>query len=48
MSEGPVNWTFLRPLSNARFLKPVGEMNIWFGFFLGWGTTAAPAWTRAT
>ena len=35
-------------LANARFLEPVGEMNIHFGFFLGWGTTAAPAWTRAT
>jgi predicted dinucleotide-binding enzyme len=31
-------------LSNARYLEPVGEMNIHFGFFLGWGTTAAPAW----
>jgi hypothetical protein len=35
------------PLSNARFLEPVGEMNIWFGFFLGWGTNAAPAWIKA-
>lgn len=35
------------PLSNARFLEPVGEMNIWFGFFLGWGTSAAPAWIKA-
>ena len=35
------------PLSNARFLEPVGEMNIWFGFFLGWGTSTAPAWTKA-
>jgi predicted dinucleotide-binding enzyme len=35
-------------LANARFLEPVGEMNIHFGSFLGWGTTAAPAWTRAT
>ena len=35
------------PLSNARFLESVGEMNIWFGFFLGWGTSTAPAWTKA-
>jgi hypothetical protein len=35
------------PLSNARFLEPVGEINIWFGFFLGWGTSAAPAWVKA-
>ncbi|RXF75335.1 NADPH-dependent F420 reductase [Hansschlegelia zhihuaiae] len=34
------------PLSNARFLEPVGEINIWFGFFLGWGTSAAPAWIK--
>jgi 8-hydroxy-5-deazaflavin:NADPH oxidoreductase len=30
------------PLSNAHFLEPVGEMNIHFAFFLGWGTSAAP------
>lgn len=35
------------PLSNARYLEPVGEINIHFGFFLGWGTTAAPAWIKA-
>jgi predicted dinucleotide-binding enzyme len=35
------------PLSNARFLEPLGEMNIWFGFFLGWGTSAAPTWIKA-
>jgi predicted dinucleotide-binding enzyme len=35
------------PLSNARFLEPVGELNIWFGVFLGWGTSAAPAWIKA-
>ena len=35
------------PLSNARYLEPVGEINIHFGFFLGWGTTAAPAWLKA-
>lgn len=32
------------PLSNSRFLEPMGEMNIHFGFFLGWGTVAAPVW----
>ena len=36
------------PLSNARFLEPIGQINIWFGFFLGWGTSAAPAWIKAT
>jgi 8-hydroxy-5-deazaflavin:NADPH oxidoreductase len=35
------------PLSNARYLEPVGEINIHFGFFLGWGTSAAPAWIKA-
>jgi NADPH-dependent F420 reductase len=34
------------PLSNARYLEPVGEINIHFGFFLGWGTSAAPAWIK--
>lgn len=34
------------PLSNSRFLEPMGEMNIHFGFFLGWGTVAAPVWKR--
>ncbi len=34
------------PLRNSRFLEPVGGMNIQFGFFLGWGPAAAPAWVR--
>ena len=34
------------PLSNSRFLEPMGEMNIHFGFFLGWGSVAAPLWQR--
>jgi len=34
------------PLRNSRFLEPMGEMNIHFGFFLGWGTVAAPVWQR--
>lgn len=36
------------PLSNARYLEPVGEINIHFGFFLGWGASAAPAWIKTT
>lgn len=35
------------PLHNARFLEPIGEMNIHFGFFLGWGTSAAPSWRKS-
>ena len=35
------------PLSNSRYLEPLGEINIHFGFFLGWGTSAAPAWIKA-
>lgn len=31
-------------LSNARFIEPIGEMNIHFGFFHGRGTAIAPAW----
>ena len=34
------------PLRNSRFLEPMGEMNIQFGFFLGRGTVAAPIWQR--
>jgi NADPH-dependent F420 reductase len=34
------------PLSNARFIEPIGEMNIHFGFFLGKGPTVAPAWVQ--
>lgn len=32
------------PLTNSRFLEPIGEMNIQFGFFLGKGPVVAPAW----
>lgn len=32
------------PLTNSRFIEPIGEMNIHFGFFLGKGTGIAPAW----
>jgi 8-hydroxy-5-deazaflavin:NADPH oxidoreductase len=34
------------PLTNSRYLEPVGELNIHFGFFLGWGPLAAPAWIK--
>lgn len=34
------------PLSNSRFIEPIGEMNIHFGYFLGWGPVSAPAWPR--
>lgn len=35
------------PLSNARFLEPIGEMNIHFGYFLGKGPSVAPIWVKA-
>lgn len=31
-------------LGNARYLEPIGMMNIAFGYFLGRGPTVAPAW----
>jgi hypothetical protein len=34
------------PLSNSRFLEPIGEMNIHFGYFLGKGPTVTPAWVQ--
>jgi hypothetical protein len=34
------------PLSNSRFIEPIGEMNIHFGYFLGWGPVAAPVWVK--
>jgi len=34
------------PLSNSRFIEPIGEMNIHFGYFLGKGTTVAPNWIQ--
>lgn len=34
------------PLSNSRFIEPIGEMNIHFGYFLGQGPAVAPAWIR--
>lgn len=32
------------PLKNARYLEPLGFMNITFGYILGRGTDIAPAW----
>jgi NADPH-dependent F420 reductase len=32
------------PLSNARYLEPLGFLNIQFGYVLGHGTTIAPHW----
>jgi NADPH-dependent F420 reductase len=34
------------PLSNSRFLEPIGEMNIHFAYFLGQGPSVAPAWVQ--
>lgn len=34
------------PLSNSRYLEPIGEMNIHFGYFLGKGPVVAPAWVH--
>ena len=34
-------------LSNARYLEPLGYMNIQFGYMLGQGTTIAPYWLAA-
>lgn len=34
------------PLTNARYIEPVGELNIHFGYALGWGTSISPAWVR--
>jgi len=32
------------PLTNARYLEPLGYLNIQFGYMLGHGTQIAPAW----
>jgi NADPH-dependent F420 reductase len=34
------------PLANSRYLEPIGEMNIHFGYFLGKGPSVAPAWVQ--
>lgn len=35
------------PLANARYLEPLGFMNIQFGYVLGHGTQIAPRWQTA-
>jgi predicted dinucleotide-binding enzyme len=35
------------PLANARYLEPVGMLNIYFAYMAGRGPTAAPAWVPA-
>lgn len=35
------------PLNNARYLEPLGFMNIQFGYVLGKGTEIAPRWQTA-
>ena len=35
------------PLSNARYLEPMGYMNIQFGYVLGQGVEIAPQWLAA-
>ncbi|MDP3668921.1 MAG: NADPH-dependent F420 reductase [Telluria sp.] len=32
------------PLKNARYLEPLGGLNIYFGYGAGRGTTVAPSW----
>jgi len=34
------------PLSNARYLEPLGMLNIWLGYMGGRGTNIAPGWER--
>lgn len=34
------------PLTNSRYLEPLGELNIHFAYALGWGTRLTPAWQR--
>lgn len=33
-------------LKNARYLEPLGGLNIYFGYGAGLGTSVAPAWTQ--
>jgi 8-hydroxy-5-deazaflavin:NADPH oxidoreductase len=35
------------PLANARYLEPLGMLNIYLGYVAGRGTGAAPAWVPA-
>jgi predicted dinucleotide-binding enzyme len=32
------------PLKNARYLEPLGGLNIYFGYGAGLGTSIAPSW----
>jgi hypothetical protein len=34
------------PLSNARYLEPMGFLNIWLGYVAKWGTGIGPSWSR--
>ena len=34
------------PLPNARYLEPIGMLNIWFGYMAKQGTGIAPTWLR--
>ena len=34
------------PLSNSRYLEPMGFLNIYLGYTAKWGTGIAPAWLR--
>jgi len=36
------------PLTNARYLAPLGMLNIWLGYVGGRGTNIAPRWDTAT
>jgi 8-hydroxy-5-deazaflavin:NADPH oxidoreductase len=36
------------PLSNARYLEPLGMLNIYLGYVAGRGTESAPAWVSAS
>ena len=36
------------PLKNARYLEPLGGLNIYFGYGAGQGTAIAPTWIRRT
>jgi 8-hydroxy-5-deazaflavin:NADPH oxidoreductase len=36
------------PLANARYLEPLGMLNIWLGYVGGRGTNIAPRWDTAT
>lgn len=35
------------PLANARYLEPLGMLNIWLGYVAGRGTNIAPRWHTA-